>query len=193
VEYLAAYAGPAGPGTMLGEGTTDLAAVVIGDSDNMAVVQGTPAELQAFAAAVTAAAERAAAMAAARERRIAVTIEAASQAFWNTVAAHWPEATTGDFPPDATLDWSRAAQAAVTVWVEGNVPPVGFVPQPSDEQLRAYVADMVDVDDERDHAETLLGEPTWPVGPLEHAEFGRWQYEVANGDTTLGFRDWLAD
>lgn len=33
---------------------------------------------------------------------------------------------------------------------------------------------------------------TWPTTDEERTSFADWQYEVSNGDTTLGFREWLA-
>ncbi len=32
---------------------------------------------------------------------------------------------------------------------------------------------------------------TWPTTPAETASYRDWQYEVANGDTLRGFREWL--
>jgi hypothetical protein len=32
---------------------------------------------------------------------------------------------------------------------------------------------------------------TWPENPVEVLMFRDWQDDVANGDTTLGFRAWL--
>lgn len=32
---------------------------------------------------------------------------------------------------------------------------------------------------------------TWPETAEERARYSDWQYEVANGDTILGFRDWM--
>lgn len=33
---------------------------------------------------------------------------------------------------------------------------------------------------------------TWPENAQERSDFSDWQYEVANSDTVLGFRDWIA-
>lgn len=33
--------------------------------------------------------------------------------------------------------------------------------------------------------------PTWPENAQERSDFSDWQYEAANGDTVLGFRDWV--
>ena len=35
--------------------------------------------------------------------------------------------------------------------------------------------------------------PTWPESPEEQVDYVDWQYEVANGDTVLGFRDWIVN
>lgn len=32
---------------------------------------------------------------------------------------------------------------------------------------------------------------TWPENAQERNDFSDWQYEVTNGDTVLGFRDWI--
>jgi hypothetical protein len=34
--------------------------------------------------------------------------------------------------------------------------------------------------------------PTWPDTPFEHEKYAAWQTEAQNGNTLLGFRDWLA-
>lgn len=36
-----------------------------------------------------------------------------------------------------------------------------------------------------------MSEPTWPRDDHERELFTDWQYEVANGDTLMGFRDWM--
>lgn len=33
--------------------------------------------------------------------------------------------------------------------------------------------------------------PTWPTTDAERIDYVDWQYEVANGDTVLDFRDWV--
>jgi hypothetical protein len=32
---------------------------------------------------------------------------------------------------------------------------------------------------------------TWPENDAEREAYADWQYEVTNGDTLLGFREWL--
>lgn len=49
-------------------------------------------------------------------------IIAADEAFWAKIVEAFPEATSGDFPPDAHIAWQTAMENAVEVWVNGNVP-----------------------------------------------------------------------
>ena len=60
--------------------------------------------------------------AAQREVRIMAAKDAADQAFWAKVAEIFPEATTGDFPPDAHLMWVSAVESSIRTWVGINVP-----------------------------------------------------------------------
>lgn len=54
-------------------------------------------------------------------------LQRANEAFWEVIAKEFPEATTGDFPPDATFDWDLATEKAVRLWIWGNVPfPPGY-------------------------------------------------------------------
>lgn len=54
--------------------------------------------------------------------RIHQAVAAAQDAFWEELAEHFPEATHGDFPPDAQLAFDEACMTAATIWVEGNLP-----------------------------------------------------------------------
>jgi len=36
-------------------------------------------------------------------------------------------------------------------------------------------------------------QPTWPDTGAERADYKDWRYEVGNGDTVLGYRDWVAN
>ena len=61
----------------------------------------------------------------------------------------------------------------------------------------ATVAEIADeiIHQVREHAaQTPVVTPvkTWPDTPEERLAFIGWQYEVENGDTLRGFRDWLA-
>jgi len=46
----------------------------------------------------------------------------AKEAFWAIVAASYPEAKTGDFPPDADIKFDDATKNAVDVWLSFNHP-----------------------------------------------------------------------
>jgi hypothetical protein len=55
-----------------------------------------------------------------REARLQLAVAAGRQAFWGAVAQAYPEITTGDFSPEATLAWERATEDAVRSWRDGN-------------------------------------------------------------------------
>lgn len=55
-------------------------------------------------------------------KRIDEAFEEASEAFWKKVAQAFPEADSGDFPPDAHMAWDRDARDAIATWVIFNVP-----------------------------------------------------------------------
>jgi hypothetical protein len=48
--------------------------------------------------------------------------EKATDAFWNVVVEHFPEAETGDLSPLTTFRFDQAAENAVAEWVWANVP-----------------------------------------------------------------------
>lgn len=48
--------------------------------------------------------------------------EDALEAFWKVVAKRYPSAKYGDLSPHADFALKRAAEAAITEWVEENVP-----------------------------------------------------------------------
>ena len=52
--------------------------------------------------------------------RRADALEAATNAFWETVAKHYPDITTGDFPPDAGRTHDLACERAITDWLGFN-------------------------------------------------------------------------
>jgi hypothetical protein len=52
--------------------------------------------------------------------RLSNVLEAAETAFWKVVADSYPEATSGDFSPYASLKFSEATEAAVVDWLESN-------------------------------------------------------------------------
>jgi hypothetical protein len=47
--------------------------------------------------------------------------EKALDAFWQTIVEQFPEATTGDLSPWATITLSLAAEKAVAEWIANNV------------------------------------------------------------------------
>jgi hypothetical protein len=50
------------------------------------------------------------------------SIEEAQEAFWNVIVKRYPEATTGNLSPGATIDFHVAADNAVGEWVRNNCP-----------------------------------------------------------------------
>lgn len=58
----------------------------------------------------------------AAKKSIESVVEDALSAFWASVAAAYPQATTGDMTPSGEVRLKRAAIAAVEEWVEYNVP-----------------------------------------------------------------------
>jgi hypothetical protein len=46
----------------------------------------------------------------------------AQQAFWTEFASHFPEATSGDFPPDASVAFDTAIEQATQTWLDNNMP-----------------------------------------------------------------------
>lgn len=55
------------------------------------------------------------------ETRVKEARKKANQAFWAVLPEAFPEAKTGDFPPDAHFEWEEAVRAAIDVWVDINV------------------------------------------------------------------------
>ena len=52
---------------------------------------------------------------------IGTLVERALDAFWQTIVARYPSATTGDLSPLATLGLDEAARCAVAEWIANNV------------------------------------------------------------------------
>ena len=44
----------------------------------------------------------------------------ALEAFWSTLARHFPDATTGDLSPERTIGLQLAAEEAIKEWIESN-------------------------------------------------------------------------
>ena len=57
-----------------------------------------------------------------KEQKIDEIFLNADDSFWSTVAHYVPEATGGDFPPDAMMAWEEAAKEAIRTWMMYNVP-----------------------------------------------------------------------
>jgi hypothetical protein len=56
------------------------------------------------------------------EKKIQKAAEAADLAFWATLAKSFPEITSGDFPPEQDIAWSRAKDEAIYWWLVWNHP-----------------------------------------------------------------------
>jgi hypothetical protein len=56
------------------------------------------------------------------QTRIEEAFHEADLAFWEKVAKAFPEATSGDFAPDESFEWSEAAKLAIRRWTDNNVP-----------------------------------------------------------------------
>lgn len=54
--------------------------------------------------------------------RVEEAVRRAGEAFWAEVVAHFPETTTGDFPPDVSVALDREMIRAVAAWVYYNHP-----------------------------------------------------------------------
>lgn len=53
---------------------------------------------------------------------ISALVDEALDDFWDTVARHFPDATTGDLSPWTTIRLDLAAKAAIEEWIFNNVP-----------------------------------------------------------------------
>jgi len=56
------------------------------------------------------------------------TVERAQIAFWDAVAAQWPEATSGDLGPDIVGPLEQMMSRACAAWIHYNVPETSSVP-----------------------------------------------------------------
>lgn len=54
--------------------------------------------------------------------RLDPALEEAQNAFWAVIVKHYPEADSGDFPPDATFAFDQAIKDAAETWIAFNVP-----------------------------------------------------------------------
>jgi hypothetical protein len=58
----------------------------------------------------------------ARKRSITSLADEALQAFWQVIVQRYPQATTGDLSPWATIKLQIAAENAIGEWIDNNVP-----------------------------------------------------------------------
>jgi hypothetical protein len=56
-----------------------------------------------------------------KEERIKETLESASDAFWAEVAKRFPEAKSGDFPPEMLVQLDEIMEKSIRVWLDFNV------------------------------------------------------------------------
>lgn len=54
--------------------------------------------------------------------RVRDAVERGQQAFWHVIAESFPEATSGDFSPEATLALEKTLILAVFRWTRNNLP-----------------------------------------------------------------------
>lgn len=58
-------------------------------------------------------------------KRLRDAVEEGQQAFWRVVAERFPEATSGDFDPAATLALEKSLLLAALRWTRANMPTRG--------------------------------------------------------------------
>ena len=58
----------------------------------------------------------------ATKKSVDSAVEDALEAFWASIAASYPQAKHGDLSPSATASLKRAASAAISEWIDSNVP-----------------------------------------------------------------------
>ena len=56
------------------------------------------------------------------QHRIDEAVKKAEDSFWDTVASEFPEATSGDFPPDFSFKLTQQMSEAVVFWAQANLP-----------------------------------------------------------------------
>lgn len=54
------------------------------------------------------------------DERIKTAVEDATEGFWEIIACHFEEITTGDLDPVSTSNLNKALTEAVKIWLEGN-------------------------------------------------------------------------
>lgn len=58
------------------------------------------------------------------ESKKATAIDNALGEFWESIARDYPEATSGDLPPDVVIALEQAATSSVEQWLKYNLPPM---------------------------------------------------------------------
>lgn len=56
------------------------------------------------------------------QQQIDAAIQDAQFAFWAEIVKHFPNVTTGDFPPDADMKFEEDCTAALKTWLSYNDP-----------------------------------------------------------------------
>lgn len=57
-----------------------------------------------------------------KEERLKQARQEAQEAFWLAFSNKYPEASTGDFPPDAAREFNEAIERATQTWLDSNLP-----------------------------------------------------------------------
>ena len=57
-------------------------------------------------------------------RRLEKSVRKGDQAFWASIAGAFPEATTGDYPPEAHQQFQEHLEWVVLHWLLWNAPPL---------------------------------------------------------------------
>ncbi len=55
-----------------------------------------------------------------KNQKIEEVVELAQIAFFQEVAKNFPEIKSGDFPPEAQVNFERACSDAIKIWVQSN-------------------------------------------------------------------------
>ncbi len=55
-----------------------------------------------------------------KEQRISETLREASERFWGVVAKNFPEAKSGDFPPEMDLQLEMLMEKSIRAWLDFN-------------------------------------------------------------------------
>ena len=117
------------------------------------------------------------------QQRIQEATALAQEAFWTAIAKAFPEAKSGDFPPDATAAFAAACDEAATTWVRGNasataVPASDTVNECANNSARVFSAGL-DV-----HMDLMLNISTANIPQHTAKALGN------SGDPTEGIELW---